>query len=128
MAEDRPAVPLSRLRDLLAQCVEADSIRGVAREVGLPPNGLKYFLEGGAPRQATRRKLEAWFVRRAARGSASDPDAGRAALSILVRCLPPAYREIAQDRVVALIRELCDQAGALTPAWLSPPDANPPQD
>lgn len=121
-------MPLSRLRDLLAQCVEADSIRGVAREVGLPPNGLKYFLEGGVPRQATRRKLEAWFVRRAARGAASDSDAGRAALSILVRCLPPAHRGAAQDRVAALIRELCEQAGSPAPAWLSSPAANPAQD
>jgi hypothetical protein len=119
MSADRPSIPLSRLRDLLAARVETCSIRSVAREVGLPPNGLDYFLKGGEPRTANRRKLEQWFVQQAAQGTGSvGAEAGDAALDVLLRVLPPASREEGRDRLVKTLRELCTEAGVHPPAWV----------
>lgn len=122
MAVDKPAVALSRLRDLLAARVDAHSIRSVAREVGLPPNGLKYFLDGGTPRSGTRRKLEAWYLLEVVRPTASlECEEGRAALEILLRVLPPARRDIAKSRMLALLVSLCEEAGSPCPEWLRNP-------
>ncbi len=124
MSTDRPAVPLARVRDLLEQRVGAGSIRSVAREVGLPPNGLKYFLDGGEPRTATVRKLEVWYIREAARRAGQpDDDAGRAALAILARYVPPTHRPAARDRLGELLQDLCAAAGVPVPSWLSEPDS-----
>lgn len=119
---DRPAVPIERLRELLGARVEASSIRSVAKEVGLPPNGLSYFLEGGSPRTATVRKLEAWYVRDAARTEGQTADeAGRAALTLLVRYVPPGARKGARARMIALLDALCREADVPTPAWARAP-------
>lgn len=119
MSADRPSIPLSRLRDLLASRVEAGSIRSVAREVGLPPNGLDYFLKGGEPRAANRRKLEQWYVREAAHGTDGvDGEAGEAALEILLRVLPPAYRKEGRERVLMVLKELCGEGRIKPPSWL----------
>jgi hypothetical protein len=115
---DRPAVPIERLRELLVARVEASSIRSVAKDVGLPPNGLSYFLEGGSPRTATVRKLEAWYVREAARAEGQlSAEAGRAALSILLRYVPPAARKGARARMTTLLEVLCREADVPAPEW-----------
>lgn len=119
---DRPAVPIERLRELLGARVEASSIRSVAKEVGLPPNGLSYFLEGGSPRTATVRKLEAWYVRDAARTEGQPTDeAGRAALTLLVRYVPPGARKGARARMISLLEDLCREADVPAPAWARAP-------
>ena len=118
---DKPAVPIGRLRELLAARVEASSIRSVAKEVGLPPNGLNYFLEGGSPRTATVRKLEAWYVREASRREGQPTsEAGFAALTILARYVPPAARNQARTRITTLIGELCREADVPVPVWAHP--------
>jgi transcriptional regulator with XRE-family HTH domain len=38
------------------------SLRHVAREVGMSPNGLRDFLRGAGPRSSTRAKLERWLA------------------------------------------------------------------
>lgn len=119
---DRPAVPIKRLRELLAARVGASSIRSVAKEVGLPPNGLSYFLEGGSPRTATVRKLEAWYVREAARTEGQpSPESGRAALEILSRYVPPGSRKEARVRMTTLLDELCREADVPSPEWAHSP-------
>jgi len=57
-----PTIPIPLLRDGLAREAARFSLRRVAREVGLSPNGLRYFLQGGVPRSATRVKLEHWLA------------------------------------------------------------------
>jgi hypothetical protein len=142
MATGRVGVPLDRLRELLRTRVEAGSIRGVAGEIGMPPNGLSYFLEGGAPREATLRKLEAWFLAEATRRltecrklegwflqavdrAAPEPseEAAEVAVSILTRGLPRSLQKGARARIIALVEELCEEAGVTRPSWLSPGNA-----
>ena len=38
------------------------SLRRAAREMSISPNGLRNFLNGSAPRSATRAKLERWLA------------------------------------------------------------------
>jgi len=65
-----PTLPVPLLRDGLGREAASLSLRRVAREVGLSPNGLRYFLQGASPRSATRVKLERWL---AARGKVTRP-------------------------------------------------------
>lgn len=65
-----PTLPVPLLRDGLARESARFSLRRVAREVGMSPNGLRHFLEGAAPRSATRVKLECWL---AAQGKVTRP-------------------------------------------------------
>lgn len=65
-----PTLPVPLLRDGLARQAAQFSLRRVAREVGLSPNGLRDFLRGATPRSASRVKLERWL---AAQGQVSRP-------------------------------------------------------
>ena len=65
-----PTLPVPLLRDGLARESARFSLRRVAREVGISPNGLRHFLGGAAPRSATRVKLECWL---AAQGKVTRP-------------------------------------------------------
>jgi len=57
-----PTLPVPLLRDGLAREAARFSLRRVAREVGMSPNGLRQFLQGAVPRSATRVKLERWLA------------------------------------------------------------------
>src|SRR2546426_12332044 len=50
-----PTLPVPLLRDGLARQTAQFSLRRVAREVGLSPNGLRDFLRGATPRRKSRR-------------------------------------------------------------------------
>ena len=56
-----PTLPVPLLRDGLAREAARFSLRRVAREVGMSPNGLRHVLQGATPRSATRVKLEGWL-------------------------------------------------------------------
>ena len=57
-----PTLPVPLLRDGLARESARYSLRRVAREVGMSPNGLRDFLLGARPRTSTRAKLERWLA------------------------------------------------------------------
>jgi hypothetical protein len=57
-----PTLPISLLRDAIARAVARSSLRGVAREVGMSPNGVRDFARGAKPRGLTRTKLECWLT------------------------------------------------------------------
>lgn len=57
-----PTLPVPLLRDGMAREAARFSLRRVAREVGMSPNGLRHFLRGAIPRSATRVKLERWLA------------------------------------------------------------------
>lgn len=119
MAGDRAAPTVDQLRAFAATRVEACGLRSVAREVGVEPNGLKYFLAGGAPRSTTRRKFEDWYLRTtAATGEGAQGDTEAIALSVLVRDVPPAGREEAFRRAVAFYQQLYDEMELPRPRWL----------
>lgn len=65
-----PTIPIPLLRDGIAREAARYSLRRVAREVGMSPNGLRDFLLGAAPRNSTRAKLELWL---AAQGQVTRP-------------------------------------------------------
>src|SRR5213078_3378692 len=65
-----PTLPVPLLRDGIAREAARYSLRRVAREVGMSPNGLRDFLRGALPRSASRVKLERWL---AAQGQVSRP-------------------------------------------------------
>src|SRR5256885_17241608 len=59
-----PSLPVPLLRHGLGREAASLSLRGVAREVGMSPNGVRDFLQGAIPRSATRVKLERWLATR----------------------------------------------------------------
>src|SRR6266436_6868560 len=59
-----PTLPVPLLRDGLGREAASLSLRRVAREAGLSPNGVRDFLQGAIPRSATRVKLERWLATR----------------------------------------------------------------
>jgi hypothetical protein len=58
------------LRDVIARETARSSLRRIAQELAMSPNGLRDFLRGAAPRSPTRAKLERWL---AGRGRVSRP-------------------------------------------------------
>src|SRR5881409_495706 len=57
-----PTLPVPLLRDGLAREAARFSLRRLAREMGVSPNGLRDFLRGSSPRCATRTRLEGWLA------------------------------------------------------------------
>jgi transcriptional regulator with XRE-family HTH domain len=57
-----PTIPIPLLRDGIAREAARYSLRRVAKEVGMSPNGLRDFLLGATPRTASRGKLERWLA------------------------------------------------------------------
>jgi hypothetical protein len=118
-----PAV--GALRAYVAARVAADGLRRTAHAIGLRPSGLRYFLEGGEPRQATRRKLENWYLSVAAtHPDRSDVEAEMLALRVLVRDLPASVRSEGLNRSLHFYRDLYDSLGTPRPPWLRAPGQN----
>lgn len=65
-----PTLPVSLLRDAVARETTRYSLRRVAREAALSPNGVRDFILGSKPRGTTRAKLERWL---AAQGQVTRP-------------------------------------------------------
>lgn len=119
MAGGSAPVSVEQLRAFAAARVEADGLRSVARAVGVEPNGLKYFLGGGAPRSTTRRKFEDWYLRTtAAMADGPQGPTEATALSVLVREVPAARRQEAFRRAVVFYQQLYDSMELPRPRWL----------
>lgn len=117
MATPSGATPSERLRRAVVLRVAATSLRHAAKEIGVSASGLRYFLTaGGEPYGATRRKLERWYVRRAA--GAVTSEAAFQALLVLVQGFPPVKRSEALDRLVGALEESFEALGEDPPAWL----------
>ena len=112
-------VPTYRLREAVAAEVDRTSIRKAAADVGISPMGLHRLLNGSEPQTRTRRKLEAWYVRRvAARSDELSIETASAALGVLMQDLAPADREDAFTRAVRFWEELYDSTRTPHPHWL----------
>src|SRR5438045_9651393 len=53
-----PTLPVPLLRDAVGREVARLSLRSAAKAISVSPNGLRNFLNGSAPRSATRAQLE----------------------------------------------------------------------
>ncbi|HVH11745.1 MAG TPA: hypothetical protein VM759_01775 [Longimicrobium sp.] len=116
---DRPQNTIDRLREAVTIRVQATSLRSVARQVGMSPSGLDKFLMGGMPYQKSRRKLFDWLTReRGNLGAEHTVDGVAAALSSLVRDLPPDRREKALNALLDTLRGLYDTHVDQAPPWL----------
>ena len=110
-----PTLPVPLLRDGLGREAASLSLRGVAREVGMSPNGVRDFLQGAIPRSATRVKLERWL---ATRGKVTrPPNVGQ-----FVRLLNELSVDLSPEHTLGLGRAL---AGLLVETYearrISPP-------
>ncbi len=120
MPANRGELPLDRVRDVLAERVDAHSLRRVAREVGMSPSGLQKFLDGATPYSSTRRKLERWYVREAATyGGEPGVESLLAALHVLGQGLPRAERDRALADIVDRLEAAYRAAGRTPPDWLA---------
>ena len=108
------------LRDMAAARVERTSLRGVAREIGMSPTGLKKFLLGTAPYSPTLRRLRRWYLQHAAlpTGEVSYHDAS-AALVVLTHDLQPEPRREAADCLLECLERGYQLSGRSRPRWVS---------
>jgi len=108
------------LREMAAARVRNTSLRGVAREIGMSPTGLKKFLLGTAPYSPTVRRLRRWYIHHAAlpNGEVEYQDAS-AALAVLTHDLPGEPRLEAAVCVLDCLGRAYQAAGHARPAWVA---------
>ena len=110
-----PTLPVPLLRDAVARETARLSLRQAAAQISLSPNGLRNFLNGSAPRSATRAKLERWLSNQ--QRVTRPPNIGQ-----LVRLLDELSGDLSPQQTMRLGREI---AGLLAAAYetrrLSPP-------
>ena len=110
-----PTLPVALLRDAIAREVARQSLRHAARQVALSPNGLRNFLNGSAPRSATRVKLERWLA--AQHRVSRPPNVGQ-----FVRLLGELAGDLSPQQTLGLGREIARLvAAAYEQRRLSPP-------
>jgi hypothetical protein len=129
-------VPIEAIRREAELARDASSLRAVAREIGITPMGLRYFLLNQGNQQArTVRKLTEWYARRMATRLPEGEDEARAALTILAGYFPERERraavlehlEVAERRFLANGMQVPEWVGNLrrevqaNPDWLHPP-------
>ena len=110
-----PTLPVELLRDAVGREVARLSLRGAAKAIAVSPNGLRNFLNGSAPRSATRAKLERWLAEQ--QHVSRPPNVGQ-----LVRLLNELAGDLSTQQTAALAGDI---AGLLANAYearrLSPP-------
>src|SRR5437899_12706182 len=109
-----PTLPVPLLRDAVGRETARLSLRRAAAEVSISPNGLRNFLNGSAPRSATRVKLERWLAGR--QRVSRPPNVGQ-----LVRLLSELAVHLATQQTAARAGDLAGRlAGEYGPRPLSP--------
>jgi hypothetical protein len=108
------------LREMAAARVENTSLRGVAREIGMSPTGLKKFLLGTAPYSPTVRRLRKWYLQHAAltTGEVSRHDAS-AALVVLIHDLRPEPRRETTECMLDCLERGYDLSSRSRPLWVA---------
>ncbi|HLL45214.1 MAG TPA: hypothetical protein VK399_00830 [Longimicrobiaceae bacterium] len=108
---------LTRIRAALEGEVERTSLRAVARELRLSATGLRKFLDGTRPHEATCRRALGWYLRYATRRGETDAEMATAALELLVG---PAARAVPElvPRLLALLAAGYQAAGLEGPGWV----------
>ena len=110
-----PALPVPLLRDAIGRETARMSLRRAAAAISISPNGLRNFLNGSAPRSATRAKLERWLAEQ--QHVSRPPNVGQ-----LVRLLNELAGDLSTQQTATLAGDI---AGLLATAYearpLSPP-------
>ncbi|MEW5926033.1 MAG: hypothetical protein AB1941_00965 [Gemmatimonadota bacterium] len=97
----RGELNVGTIRTTLQERVDATSLRGVAREVGMTASGLQKVLDGRGSYRSTLQKLRAWHARYLV-GDFSTAE--EVALEALLRILPGPRRARARELIVAILR------------------------
>lgn len=120
LPEDQRGASIRHIREVAAARVENTSLRGVAREIGLSPMGLKNFLNGTEPYSPTLRRLRSWYVRTAAVQTGKvDAEDATAALAVLVHDLAATPRRQVAVTVLDAVGEGYEQSGVVKPDWVA---------
>lgn len=107
-----------QLRLAAQAALERRSLRKVADEIGLSPNGLKKFLAGGSPHAATLGRLRRWYAHERLRHGSDDDGAREVVLSYLLQQVPAERREEAARRLPELLGAFVEEFGGQRPPWL----------
>jgi len=113
-----PTLPIPLLQDAVARQVARFSLRRVAREVSMSPNGVRDFLRGATPRSSTRGKLERWL---AAQGRVTrPPNVGQFVrlLAELSSDLSPQQTEQLGREIAALLVRSYEARRLSPPRWV----------
>ena len=102
-----PTLPVPLLRDAVARETARLSLRQAAAQISLSPNGLRNFLNGSAPRSATRAKLERWLSSQ--QRVTRPPNIGQ-----LVRLLDELSGDLSPQQTMRLGREIAGLLAAVT--------------
>jgi hypothetical protein len=108
---------LEAIREAARLATEAGSLRRVARQIGLSPMGLRHFLDGRRPYQATLRKLTIWYVAHGEQHGAGETVI-RAAMSLMLEGLPEDGREPGEQALLAVVEQMHRRAGTQPPSWV----------
>ncbi|HEX6369164.1 MAG TPA: hypothetical protein VF006_09540 [Longimicrobium sp.] len=120
MPDDPRTASIRHVREVAAARVANTSLRGVAREIGMSPMGLRNFIRGTDPYSPTLRRLRNWYVRHAAaRAGNVETEDAVAALSVLVHDLDSAPRRRAAMTVLDAVALGYEQSGVAKPAWVA---------
>lgn len=110
-----PTLPVPLLRDAIARETARVSLRRAAKAIGISPNGLRNFVNGAAPRSATRAKLERWLASQ--ERVTRPPNVGQ-----LVRLLNELSGDLSPQQTAQLGRDIAALlAAAYEARRLSPP-------
>lgn len=116
---ERVPIDVEVLRAMTAAHVATTSISEVARQVGVTTRGLSLFLKGSDPYSGNRQKLERWYVRKVAQQTEStDATTAAAALTVLVRAMPPSHQKDVAAEAVAWWAAKYDERSVPRPAWI----------
>ena len=111
---------LAEIRQALSDAVDRGSLRGVAREIGMSPTGLRGLMDGAEPYGKSLRKVRAWFVVDQAQSDGDLPATTVASLlRTLLRRVPARERRPACASALDHIAELHERAGVAVPAWVA---------
>lgn len=113
--------PLEAIRVAAAAAVEADSLRSVARQVGMSATGLRNFIRGERrPYPGTLKKLNAWYVRHNTGRGGTSAQLAAAAVAVLLGDLPEEEHEAAAAPVLAALAGVYRARRVKLPPWLEP--------
>jgi hypothetical protein len=122
MPKNKPLSPemaeeLRILRETLSSHVEATSLRGVARALGMSPTGLRGMLDGAEPYGITWEKMRTWYAT-ATTGELPDTTVAALLARLLIK-VPPSRRPDAVGLVLDAFERAHRTAGVEPPAWIA---------
>ena len=130
---DARAGRLALVREALSTAVEQESLREVARKVGMSPTGLRGMIDGADPYAKTWDKILAWYARwitarQADRAPhALDAETVAGLIDLLLRDVPERHRAGARARVLLGFSAAFAVGGMAPPAWVAELGADAPE-